>query len=140
MSYETVCRWKKKFDNGVESVENARRSGRPKSATCDKNVTKIQEILQNDARYTLQDLARISGISRSRIQFILKKILKVRKISARWVPHILTDEQKRRRVETAKMPLKLFPKYTERAFANVVTGDETWVHYFEPVRKVKNKI
>ena len=140
VSYETVCRWKKKFDNGVESVENARRSGRPKSATCDKNVTKIQEILQNDARYTLQDLARISGISRSRIQFILKKILKVRKISARWVPHILTDEQKRRRVETAKMLLKLFPKYTERAFANVVTGDETWVHYFEPVRKVRNKI
>ena len=25
-------------------------------------------------------------------------------------------------------------------FANVVTGDETWVHYFEPVRKVSNKI
>ena len=34
----------------------------------------------------------------------------------------------------------MFPKYNKKLFANVVTGDETWVHYFEPVRKVSNKI
>ena len=36
--------------------------------------------------------------------------------------------------------LKRFPEYDKKIFANVVTGDETWVHYFEPVRKVGNKI
>ena len=71
---------------------------------------------------------------------ILKKHLKVRKISARWVPHLLTDEQKRQRVKVAKKLLQMFPKYDKKQFANVVTGDETWVHYFEPVRKVSNKI
>ena len=34
----------------------------------------------------------------------------------------------------------MFPKYDKKQFANVVTGDETWVHYFEPVRKFSNKI
>ena len=34
----------------------------------------------------------------------------------------------------------MFPKYDKKQFANVVTGDETWVYYFEPVRKVSNKI
>ena len=34
----------------------------------------------------------------------------------------------------------MFLKYDKRQFANVVTDDETWVHYFEPVRKVSNKI
>ena len=34
----------------------------------------------------------------------------------------------------------MFPKYDKGQFANVVTGDKTWVHYFEPVRKVSNKI
>ena len=34
----------------------------------------------------------------------------------------------------------MFPKYDKKQFADVVTGDETWVHYFEPVRKVSNKI
>ena len=28
----------------------------------------------------------------------------------------------------------------KKQFADFVTGDETWVHYFEPVRKVRNKI
>ena len=34
----------------------------------------------------------------------------------------------------------MFPKYDKKQFADVVTADETWVHYFEPVRKVSNKI
>ena len=34
----------------------------------------------------------------------------------------------------------MFPKYDKKQFANVDTGDETWVHYIEPVRKVSNKI
>ena len=34
----------------------------------------------------------------------------------------------------------MFPKYDKKQFANVVTGDETWIHYFEPVRRVSNKI
>ena len=36
--------------------------------------------------------------------------------------------------------LQMFPKYAKKQFANFVTGDETWVHYFEFVRKVSNKI
>ena len=56
------------------------------------------------------------------------------------MPHLLTDEQKRQRVKVARKLLQMFPKYDKKQFANVVTGDETWVHYFEPVRKVSNKI
>ena len=31
--YDTVQRWKKKFESGVESIKNAPKSGRPKSAS-----------------------------------------------------------------------------------------------------------
>ena len=34
----------------------------------------------------------------------------------------------------------MFPKYDKKQFAYFVTGDETWVHYFEPIRKVSDKI
>ena len=61
-------------------------------------------------------------------------------ISARWMPHLLTNGQKKQRVKIAKQLLKIFPKYDEKKLAKVVTGDETWVYYFEPVRKVSNKI
>ena len=56
------------------------------------------------------------------------------------MPHLLTDKQKRQPVKVAKKLLQMFPKYDKKQFANVVTGDETWVHYFEPIRKVSNKI
>ena len=47
------------------------------------------------------------------------------------MPHLLTDEQKRQQVKVAN---------DKKQFANVVTGDETWVHYFDPARNVSNKI
>ena len=122
------------------SIRNAPKSGRPKSASRKEIVSKIKEIIEGDARFTARDIARKVGISLSTVHLILKKHLKVRKISARWVSHLLTDEQKRQRVKVAKKLLQMFPKYDKKQSANVVTGDETWVHYFEPVRKVSNKI
>ena len=130
VSYDTVRRWKKKFESSVESIKNAPKSGRPKSASRKEIVSKIKEIIEGDARFTVRDIARKVGISLSTVHLILKKHLKVRKISARWVPHLLTDEQKRQRVKVAKKLLQMFPKYDKKQFANVVTGDETWVHYF----------
>ena len=58
-------------------------------------VSKIKEIIEGDTRFTVRDIARKVGISLSTVHLILKKHLKVRKIFARWVPHLLTDEQNR---------------------------------------------
>ena len=127
MSYDTVRRWKKK-------------SGRSKSASRKEIVSKIKEIIEGDARFTVRYIAQKFVISLSTVHLILKKHLKVRKISARWVPHLLADEQKRQWVKVAKKLLQMFPKYDEKQFINFVTGDETWFHYYETARKVSNKI
>ena len=44
------------------------------------------------------------------------------------------------RVRIAKQLLKQFPKYNNRPFANIITGDETWVYFYEPKRKIQNII
>ena len=119
VSYDTVWRWKKKFESGVESIKNAPKSGRPKSASRKEIVSKIKEIIEGDAKFTVRDIAR--KVSLSTVHLILKKHLKVRKISARWVPHLLTDEQKKQQVKVAKKLLQMFPKYDKKQFANVVT-------------------
>ena len=37
--------------------------------------------------------------------------------------------------------LKLYQNFDKKKFANVVTGDETWVHFYEPQVKInRNKI
>ena len=80
-------------------------------------------------------------MSLSTVHLILKKHLKVRNICARWVPHLLTDEQNRQRVKVAKKLLQMFQTYDKKQFANVVAGDEkNRVYYFELVKKVSNKI
>ena len=117
VSYDTVRRWKKKFESGVESIKNAPKSGRPKSASRKEIVSKIKEIIEGDARFTVRDIARKVDISLSTVHLILKKHLKIRKISARWEPHLLTDEQMRQRVKVAKKLLQMFPKYDKKQFA-----------------------
>ena len=102
-----------------------------------KIVSKVKEIVERAAMYTVCDIAQKVGISLLRAHHILKNILNVRKIFTRWVPHLLTDDQKKQRFKIVKQLLKIFPKYDEK---NLVTGHETWFHYFEPVRKVSNKI
>ena len=93
MSYDTVRRWKNEFESGVKSIKNAPKSGRPKYACPKEIISKIKEIIEGDARNTVRDIARKIGISLSTVQLILKKHMKVQRIFARWVPHLLTDEQ-----------------------------------------------
>ena len=140
VSFEAVCRWRKKFLTGTEFVKDAAKSGRPVTVIGKTNISKVREIIESDSRYTIRDIAKVVGISLSRVHFILKRILKVWKIFARWIPHILTDDQKRIQVQTAKQLLKMFPNFNRRQFANIDNGDKTWVHYFKPVRKIGNKI
>ena len=77
MSYDTVRRWKNTFESGVRSIKNASLSGRPKFASPKEIVSKIKEIIDGDARFTVHDIARKVGISLSTVQHILKKYLKV---------------------------------------------------------------
>ena len=108
MSFDTVRSWKNKFESGVESIKNAPKSGRPKFASHKEIVSKIKGIIEGDVRFTDHDIARKVGISLSTVHLILKKHLKVRKSFARWVPHLLTDEQNRQRVKVAKKMLQMF--------------------------------
>ena len=54
--------------------------------------------------------------------------------------HLSTDEQNRQWVKVTKKLLQVFQTCDKKQFAIVVTGDENWVFYFEPARKVSNTI
>ena len=129
VSFETVTRWVKKFKSGQSSVQDDPKAGRPCSVVNLKNIARIREILEKDARYTVQDLAHMTSISSGSIHKILRKHLGVRRITARWIPHLLSDKEKQQRVSMAKKLLKMYPKYDQRKFADICTGDETWVHF-----------
>ena len=85
---------------------------------------KIQKLLNTDARNTIPELARATGISISKVHFILKQQIHARKKITNWITYLLSDDQKGARVTYAK---KRSPNLDINKFANVVTGVETWV-------------
>ena len=138
--FSSVTRWCKKFKCGVDSVEDAPHACRSKTATSQKIVEKETNLVATDARFTTRHIAKCVGISVEAAHTILRRDLKMRRISARWIPHLAIKGQKLARVRIAKQLLKQFPKYNNGSFANIITGDETWVHFYEPKRKIQNKI
>ena len=56
-----------------------------------RNRFRKRVIIEGYVRFTVRDIARKVGTQLSTVHLILKKHLKVRKIFARRVPHLLTD-------------------------------------------------
>ena len=106
LSFSSVTRWCKKFKSGVDSVKDAPHARCPKTATSQKIVEKVKNLVATYARFTTRHIAKCVSISVGAAHTILRRDLKMRRISARWIPHLLTKEQKLARVRIVKQLLK----------------------------------
>ena len=139
ISVRTCFRWVKAFKAGKFSVEDGTRLGRPKISVTKAYIAAVKIVVEQDVRLSVKDIARCTGISEGSVQTILKKRLDLRKVCARWVPHLLTEEQKTQRFKCARELLKTYNGCNSRVISNLLTGDETWVHMFESQRRADNK-
>lgn len=128
VSRATVYEWYAKFRDGQENVEDQPRSGRP--STIDEDA--VLQAIEAEPTLSTRMLAEDFRCSHMQIARILHKLGKqVRK--GRWVPHELTQQQKNRRLEAAQ---QLLQRYQEEPFLDrIVTCDEKWVSYKNPVNK-----
>ncbi|XP_062578762.1 histone-lysine N-methyltransferase SETMAR-like [Saccostrea cucullata] len=140
LSYPTVLRWVRRLQDGRQTLADDPRSGRPASAITKNEIDTVKQIIETDARYTVNDISSFTGINSSAVFEILKHRLMLKKVCARWVPHILTDEQKRVRVEICRQLLEKYEHCDFRRLNEIVTGDETWIFFFEPEIKRNNKV
>ena len=92
-----------------------------------------------DRRVTERYIASAVGISHERVHSILTEDLEMRKLSARWVPRLLTVDQKHTRRTLSRTNLNLFEEDHANFFKRFVTMGETWVHHFTPEAKQRSK-
>ncbi|XP_026327857.1 histone-lysine N-methyltransferase SETMAR-like, partial [Hyposmocoma kahamanoa] len=130
-----IYKWHGLFKNGRESIEDDPRPGRPVEATTSDNVEKIEKFILEDARLKKKQLSALVGVSDTTILRILHDHLGMTKVSARWVPRMLTPPQKQQRIDASKHFLELCGAEPTPILEQIVTGDETWVHHFEPESK-----
>lgn len=140
LSYSTVRRWVRLFKSGKSDINDEPRPGRPISVVTDRNVAAVKAAIEEDGRYTVEEIADICGINSSSVFHILKDVLKLRKVCARWIPHLLTEEQKGERVRIASLLLSKYRNNEQKRLNEIVTGDETWVYFHEPANKESNKM
>ena len=100
-SFTTVKHWVAEIKRGRTSCQDERRSGRPNYVTTPKMVKKINKMVLDERRLKMRQLADMVSISKSVVHQILTENLDMRTLCARWVPHLLTMEQKQRLEDVA---------------------------------------
>ena len=135
ISRAAVFRWIAQFKDGRASVQKQPSSGRPIEATNKENVAKVKVIMETDRRYTCEEVASEIGISHGSVHTILTNKLNMRRVSARWVPHALSSEQKQSRVDVATQLLERYKNEGDMFLNRIVAIDETWIRSYEPELK-----
>ena len=94
LPYRTVTRWAAAFQRGRVASADMRRTGRPRTVRTDVARAVIAPCLEDDRRWSLQELQALTGIDQATVHKIIRVDLHMRKIAAKWVPHALTEQQK----------------------------------------------
>ena len=124
----------RKFKSGFLSIHDSPREGRPNFVVTEDSVCQVKTLVLEDWRVTVKQLAAITKMNVGSIETILHDHHHMSKVSARWVPRLLTPNQKEQRADSCKELIELESKDT-RFFDRIMTMDETWVHHFDPEMK-----
>jgi len=115
------------------SLSDKPRAGRPASSVNTVTQEMVEALIRTDRRISLDDIARTLDISHGSAHNLVKS-LGFSKVCARWVPRQLTPDLKRQRLDCCTELLQLNER-DDTFLRRIVTGDETWVHHYEPESK-----
>ncbi len=140
VAYSSVTNWFRNFQMGRTSFDDLPRSGRPTEVTTEENVAAVRDLVRGDPRITLDQMAEILKISRERVHNILRTNLGARHLCVQWVPHSLTPEQMEARLKMCRENLKKFELEGPNIINRLVTGDETWIYFYENLSSREAKL
>ena len=91
-------------------------------------------------RVTTREIQESLSIGTAATMSILHDHLRVRKRCARCIPHSLTDEPRRGRVEWCEFMLRKFNGGCSKLTWEVLTGDETCIYRYDPGTKMQSAV
>ena len=134
MGITQIKQWYRLFKNGRTSVDSDPRSGRPSLTTTLENIERVRLAIEGERRLTVRELENDLGIPETTVWEILNKILGMTRVCAKFIPKLLTTEQKDFRSEIAQDNLEMV-RDDENVLKKVITGDELWVYGYDPETK-----
>ncbi|CAH1971889.1 unnamed protein product [Acanthoscelides obtectus] len=99
------------------------------------HVQRVQALQPDDfpARVRLCEWL-VKGLVRQSMWFLhdvrefLNELFPNRKLGSRWIPHLLTEEQKAARVNWCQITLDRFNSGNSKNVYSIVSGDESWIY------------
>ena len=89
--HREVARWAAAFQHGRVASADMHRKGRSRIVCTDFACAVIAQCLEDDRRWSLQELQAHTGIDQATVHKLLREDLHMCKIAAKWVPHALTE-------------------------------------------------
>lgn len=105
-----------------------------------ENVQRVEQMVREQRNISVREIMQEVEIGSAAVQTILNEYLHIRKLASRWVPHLLTPEQKQARVDWAEFMLKKFDKGRSKLVSQIITGDETWIYNYDPETKQQSTV
>jgi len=102
MGRTQVFDWFRRFKEGRTSFESDPRSGRPSTSRNEEMIAKVRTIVRNKRRLTVREIADDCGISVGSCDAILTNNLHMKRVWAKSVPRLLTDDQREQRQTIAR--------------------------------------
>jgi len=99
LSRRIFYEWIEMFENGRTNVTDAEHSGRPATATTSWNEERTLELIRENRRITVEEVAGRLNVSVGSVYSLIHDGLKFSNVCARWVPKELTEERKRKRLD-----------------------------------------
>jgi len=138
-SFSTNKKWAAKFKRGRTSLEDDPLEGHPKSATTPEIIEEVHNMVLEDQRMNVHEIAETIGISKECIGYILHEELDTKKLCAKWVPRLLTADQQHTRMKIFEQFLVRFNKNKTDFVCRFITVDESWIHHYTPESKQQLK-
>ena len=135
---DVVKHWHRQFKCGRTSVETAPIPGRPHSAIDEDTIHQVEAAILEDRCITVCQLVQNVKISVGSVEKIIRDHLHMHKVSARWIPKLLTPFQKQERVDCSKALLDTCQENQEGLLDRLVTQDETRINHYDPETNIQS--
>ena len=116
--------WAGTFKGGRDAAENESRNRRPRTSLTDDNIRAICDPIEGDRRLTVDEIASEVNIRHGSAQSIITEHLGSSKVCARWVPRLLTHNQKQVRQGICQGLLNQYEREGNNFLHRIVTCDE----------------
>ena len=134
MNQASVFVWHKRFKEGRESLRDDERCRRSKEIRTPEFTGQIMNSMDKDRPVPIETISAEFNVSVGTVHTLIREELKMWKISAKFVPRVLKEDQKERRCHDSREMVELINS-DPTVLDALVTCDESWIYCNDPETK-----